>query len=97
MKDRLSGDSLFRLPQILTTHLVLCCGCMLLCLHVPNMTMPAAAVLRYEELCQNFLLQQVEEVLRFPLELTTYQVGCRACNPASACMVQQPAGVLHLP
>ena len=97
MKDRLSGDSLFCLPQILTTHLVLYCDCMLLRLHVPKMTMPAAAVLRYEELCQNFLLQQVEEVLRFPLELTTYQVGCRACSPASACIVQQPAGVLQLP
>eukprot|EP00891_Asterochloris_glomerata_P002784 jgi/Astpho2/2784/Aster-x0552 len=31
------------------------------------------SVLRYEELCRIFLGQQVEEVLRFPLELTTYQ------------------------
>ncbi len=69
--------------------------CELLRLHVPictMMMMPAAAVLRYEELCRIFLGEQVEEVLRFPLELTTYQVGCSAGSPASACMVQQPAG-----
>ena len=61
------------------------------------LVMPAAAVLRYEELCQKFLVQQIEEVLRFPLELTTYQVGYSTGSPASPAWFSSLQAAPHVP